>query len=142
MAAFLDVVAIGDTDGAAQSFTTGDPKVVRSTKMIRGTVPTAKVPIATVHANESRAFAVTKLMNGKLVRGNAGVFTIALRKAPHIGWRIHTIRYQTEDSAHASLECFSEGLPHGATHPADETSNEFEEPKGSTNRICTHSLMA
>jgi hypothetical protein len=111
VAAFLDVVAIGDTDGAAQSFTTGDPKVVRSTKMIRQTVPNAKVPIATVHANESRAFVVTKLMNGKLVRGNPGVFTIALGKAPHIGWRIHTIKYQTEDSAHASLEHFRTDCP-------------------------------
>jgi hypothetical protein len=111
VAAFLDVVAIGDTDGAAQSFTTGDPKVVRSTKMIRGTVPNAKVPIATVHANESRAFVVTKLMNGKLVRGNPGVFTIALLKSPRIGWRIHTIKYETEGSAAASRERFLKDCP-------------------------------
>jgi hypothetical protein len=111
VAAFLDVVAIGDTDGAAQSFTTGDPKVVRSTKRIRQTVPNSEVPIATVHANEAQAFVVTKLMNGKLVRGNPGVFTIALRKSPKSGWRIHTIKYETEDSAHASLEHFLKDCP-------------------------------
>ncbi len=111
VAAFLDVVAIGDTDGAAQSFTIGDPKVVRCTKMIRGTVPNAKVPIATVHANESRAFVVTKLMNGKLVRGNPGVFTIASRTLPHIGWRIHAIKYESEASAAASLERFLKDCP-------------------------------
>jgi hypothetical protein len=111
VAAFLDVVAIGDTDGAAKSFTTGDPKVVRSTKMIRQTVPNAKVPIATVHANELRAFVVTKLMNGKLVRGNPGVFTIALQKLPRIGLRIHTIKYETEDSADVSLERFLKDCP-------------------------------
>ena len=44
VAAYLDVVAIGDTDGAAQSFTTGDPKVVRST--LSNMKPKARLPRA------------------------------------------------------------------------------------------------
>lgn len=110
-AAFLDVIAIGDPEGAAKSFTTGDPQVVRSAKRIRQTVPSAKVPIATVHADDSRAFVVTKLMNGKLVRGNPGVFTMELGKSRKIGWRIHTIKYEPEHSADVSLVRFLKDCP-------------------------------
>jgi len=115
---FLEVVARGETIDAAQWFTTGDARVARWTKRIRQIVPNAKVPIATVHAVDSRAFVVTKLLNGRLVKGNPGVFTIILQKSPHLGWLIHDITYVTEESASSKRDQFLKEYPTAKPVPA------------------------
>ena len=79
---FLEMLASGDKIDATQWFTTGDTKVTRQANWMRQIVPHAKVPIAAVYAAESRALAITKLLSGRLVKGNAGVFVIDLEKSP------------------------------------------------------------